>query len=125
MRVLLLSGIVVNALLASAACPFMGTGGSSSDGGGHTQLRKREEKLPGDDGFLDRFAVDDSDSYTTTDFGTPVDDRHSLKVGARGGVLLEDFVLRTKITRFDHERIPERAGGFARGHRARMVVGRR
>jgi hypothetical protein len=123
MRVSLLSGIVVNALLASAACPFMDAGGSSSDDdGGYTQLRKREEKFSGDDGFLDRFAVDDSDSYTTTDFGTPVDDRHSLKVGARGGVLLEDFVLRSKITRFDHERIPERAGEFVLGRRARMVV---
>ena len=28
--------------------------------------------------------------------------------GARGPTLLEDFVLREKITHFDHERIPER-----------------
>ena len=32
----------------------------------------------------------------------------SLKAGARGPTLLEDFHLREKITRFDHERIPER-----------------
>src|SRR4029453_17249235 len=32
----------------------------------------------------------------------------SLKGGARGPSLLEDFHLREKITRFDHERIPER-----------------
>ena len=32
----------------------------------------------------------------------------SLKAGARGPALLEDFILREKITHFDHERIPER-----------------
>jgi len=31
-----------------------------------------------------------------------------LKAGLRGPVLLEDFILREKITHFDHERIPER-----------------
>ena len=36
------------------------------------------------------------------------DDQHSLKAGARGPTLLEDFHLREKITHFDHERIPER-----------------
>src|SRR5580658_8048029 len=36
------------------------------------------------------------------------DDQHSLKAGARGPTLMEDFVLREKITHFDHERIPER-----------------
>ena len=49
------------------------------------------------------------DSVLTTDQGIPIphtDD--SLKGGARGPTLLEDFHLREKITRFDHERIPER-----------------
>jgi catalase len=32
----------------------------------------------------------------------------SLKAGLRGPTLLEDFILREKITHFDHERIPER-----------------
>lgn len=32
----------------------------------------------------------------------------SLKAGHRGPTLLEDFILREKITHFDHERIPER-----------------
>ncbi len=36
------------------------------------------------------------------------DNQNSLKAGARGPVLLEDFVLREKIFHFDHERIPER-----------------
>jgi catalase len=45
----------------------------------------------------------------TTNQGIPVsDNQNSLTVGARGPVLLEDFVLREKITHFDHERIPER-----------------
>ena len=45
----------------------------------------------------------------TTDQGTPVaDNQNSLKAGLRGPVLLEDFILREKITHFDHERIPER-----------------
>ena len=45
----------------------------------------------------------------TTNFGVPIsDNQNSLKSGARGPVLLEDFHLREKIFHFDHERIPER-----------------
>ncbi|SHM70819.1 catalase [Cyclobacterium lianum] len=45
----------------------------------------------------------------TTDQGLPInDDQNSLKAGDRGPSLLEDFILREKITHFDHERIPER-----------------
>lgn len=45
----------------------------------------------------------------TTNQGLPInDDQNSLKAGNRGGTLLEDFILREKITHFDHERIPER-----------------
>jgi len=45
----------------------------------------------------------------TTNQGLPVsDDQNSLKVGVRGPTSLEDFILREKINRFDHERIPER-----------------
>jgi len=36
------------------------------------------------------------------------DNQNSLKAGARGPSLLEDFIMREKITHFDHERIPER-----------------
>jgi len=36
------------------------------------------------------------------------DNQNSLKSGERGATLLEDFILREKITHFDHERIPER-----------------
>src|SRR5438105_11477094 len=47
--------------------------------------------------------------HLTTNQGLPVnDDQNSLRAGARGPSLLEDFALREKITHFDHERIPER-----------------
>lgn len=36
------------------------------------------------------------------------DNQNTLKAGLRGPSLLEDFILREKITHFDHERIPER-----------------
>ncbi len=45
----------------------------------------------------------------TTNQGVPVsDDQNSLRPSPRGPTLLEDFILREKITHFDHERIPER-----------------
>jgi catalase len=45
----------------------------------------------------------------TTNQGLPIsDNQNSLRAGERGPTLLEDFVLREKITHFDHERIPER-----------------
>lgn len=54
----------------------------------------------------------------TTQQGTPVaDDQNSLKQGARGPALLEDFHFREKIFHFDHERIPERVV-HARGYGA-------
>ena len=50
-----------------------------------------------------------SDPVLTTNQGVPVaDDQNSLKLGSRGPVLLEDFILIEKINHFDHERIPER-----------------
>ena len=58
---------------------------------------------------LQRVRVDSSGQMLTTNQGVPVaDNQNSLKAGARGPVLLEDFILREKITHFDHERIPER-----------------
>jgi catalase len=36
------------------------------------------------------------------------DNQNTLRAGARGPSLLEDFIMREKITHFDHERIPER-----------------
>ncbi|WP_285018711.1 catalase [Novosphingobium sp. fls2-241-R2A-195] len=54
----------------------------------------------------------------TTQQGIPVaDDQNSLKQGARGPTLLEDFHFREKMFHFDHERIPERVV-HARGYAA-------
>ena len=51
----------------------------------------------------------DAEAHLTTNQGIRVsDNQNSLKSGARGPTLLEDFVLREKIFHFDHERIPER-----------------
>ena len=58
---------------------------------------------------LDAFRVDDAGSELTTNQGVRIaDDQNSLRAGERGPTLLEDFILREKITHFDHERIPER-----------------
>ncbi|SPL90333.1 Catalase [[Actinomadura] parvosata subsp. kistnae] len=58
---------------------------------------------------LDEHRVPLDDHTMTTDQGIPVDDTdNSLKAGTRGPTLMEDFHFREKITRFDHERIPER-----------------
>src|SRR3979411_2517526 len=53
--------------------------------------------------------ADPSKVPLTTNQGLPIsDNQNSLRAGERGPTLLEDFVLREKITHFDHERIPER-----------------
>jgi catalase len=58
---------------------------------------------------LDGYREDATDQDLTTNTGTRIaDNQNSLKVGERGPTLLEDFILREKITHFDHERIPER-----------------
>src|SRR2546430_7476306 len=55
------------------------------------------------------FREDSDQEHLTTDQGLRInDDQNSLKAGERGGSLLEDFILREKITHFNHERIPER-----------------
>src|ERR1700712_4674928 len=59
--------------------------------------------------------------FMTTNQGLRInDDQNSLKSGERGATLLEDFILREKITHFDHERIPERIV-HARGSAAHGV----
>ncbi|MES2280785.1 MAG: catalase [Pseudomonadota bacterium] len=58
---------------------------------------------------LDRVRVDSAGQVLTTNQGVAIaDNQNSLKMGLRGPVLLEDFILREKLTHFDHERIPER-----------------
>ena len=66
------------------------------------------ERNPGNGGETHQRAGGDV-PVLTTNHGVPVsDNQNSLKSGARGPTLLEDFVLREKIFHFDHERIPER-----------------
>lgn len=67
-----------------------------------------------------------SDVPITTNQGLPIsDNQNSLRAGTRGPMMLEDFVLREKITHFDHERTPERsvhargAGEHRSNHTAR------
>ncbi|MBB4915003.1 catalase [Streptosporangium saharense] len=58
---------------------------------------------------LDQYRVDSTDTRYTTDQGVRVDDTdNSLSIGERGPTILEDFLFREKVMRFDHERIPER-----------------
>ncbi|MGV8804238.1 MAG: catalase [Polaromonas sp.] len=58
---------------------------------------------------LDRVRVDSAGQVLTTNQGVAIaDNQNSLKFGLRGPALLEDFILREKLTHFDHERIPER-----------------
>jgi catalase len=70
---------------------------------------------------LEEHRVPNDDLPMTTDQGARVDDTdNSLSAGLRGPTLMEDFHFREKITRFDHERIPERVvharGAGAYGH---------
>ncbi|HEY0488751.1 MAG TPA: catalase [Telluria sp.] len=72
-------------------------------------------------GPLDRVRVDSSGQMLTTNQGVPVaDNQNSLKIGLRGPTAMEDFILREKLTHFDHERIPERVvharGSAAHGY---------
>ena len=81
-------------------------------------------KSPGNDRSkqhqLEAF-TDPASPLLTTNQGLQIlENHHSLKAGPRGPTLLEDFILREKITHFDHERIPERVV-HARGSGAHGV----
>ncbi|GKS75357.1 catalase [Acidovorax sp. SUPP950] len=66
------------------------------------------EELRGTGGELQQQAAG-AHPVLTTQQGIPVgDNQNSLRSTPRGPTLLEDFILREKITHFDHERIPER-----------------
>lgn len=73
------------------------TGGAAAPGAHHVV------------GPLTAARADGSGQVLTTNQGVSVaDNQNSLKAGLRGPTLIEDFILREKITHFDHERIPER-----------------
>ena len=90
---------------------------TTDDNSTHTNGNTTNDKLEA----LQPFRESGMDETLTTNQGTRInDDQNSLKAGARGPSLLEDFILREKITHFDHERIPERVvharGTAAHGH---------
>lgn len=58
---------------------------------------------------LEDFRSDATGQALRTNQGVKIaDNQNTLKAGPRGPSLLEDFIMREKITHFDHERIPER-----------------
>ena len=86
-------------------------------------LTPEQSALPENDktSKLKAHTADATGQRMTTDHGVGInDDQNSLKAGDRGSTLLEDFILREKITHFDHERIPERVV-HARGSGAHGV----
>ncbi|MGQ2965518.1 catalase [Methylophilus sp.] len=72
-------------------------------------------------GELDSVRADSQGQVLTTNQGVALgDNQSSLKIGLRGPTAMEDFILREKLTHFDHERIPERVvharGSAAHGY---------
>lgn len=57
---------------------------------------------------LESFTVTPSQVLTTNQGLQIPDNHHSLKAGVDGPTLLEDFILREKLSHFAHERTPER-----------------
>lgn len=58
---------------------------------------------------LEQFRSDATEQALRTNQGVKIaDNQNTLRAGPRGPSLLEDFIMREKITHFDHERIPER-----------------
>jgi len=72
--------------------------GSASDG----------DSLRAASGELHQIAGGEHPALTTNQGVALSDNQNSLRANPRGPTLLEDFILREKITHFDHERIPER-----------------
>ena len=66
------------------------------------------DSLSASGGELHQAAGGDHPTLTTNQGLVISDNQNSLRANSRGPTLLEDFILREKITHFDHERIPER-----------------
>ncbi|MBD9379956.1 catalase [Achromobacter sp. ACM02] len=105
---------------AGARCPYAGAHVAAADPSATASSLSEAETsaktggaaaagINAADGRLERVRADSSGQMLTTNQGVRVsDNQHSLKAGLRGPALLKDFILREKITHFDHERIPER-----------------
>jgi len=68
----------------------------------------KNQQQVGTGGELHQIAGGKHPELTTNQGVALSDNQNSLKAHPRGPALLEDFILREKITHFDHERIPER-----------------
>jgi catalase len=73
-----------------------------------TPLRPEQSGTTGTGGELHQQPTAGGSLLTTNQGVVIADNQNSLKAAPRGPTLLEDFILREKITHFDHERIPER-----------------
>ncbi|WP_176055476.1 catalase HPII [Paraburkholderia caribensis] len=86
--------------------------------------RNQQPSAPADDlksKDLERSRVRPQNEALRTNQGVKIaDNQNTLRAGPRGPSLLEDFIMREKITHFDHERIPERIV-HARGSAAHGV----
>jgi catalase len=71
-------------------------------------LAPYEDSLLAAGGELHQIAGGKHPALTTNQGVALSDNQNSLRANPRGPTLLEDFILREKITHFDHERIPER-----------------
>lgn len=80
---------------------------NKSAAAGADALNKKNTSAKTED--LEQYTSDATGQALRSNQGVKIsDDKNSLRAGARGPTLLEDFLLREKITHFDHERIPER-----------------
>ncbi len=116
----------------AARCPFSGATSEAPDAivraSTVSELNTNEKTGEGppdgenlQKGDLERVRSDSAGQVLTTNHGVPVgDNQSSLKIGLRGPTAMEDFILREKLTHFDHERIPERVvharGSAAHGY---------
>ncbi|MGP5439955.1 catalase [Psychrobacter faecalis] len=86
----------------------------------HTDPAKNMNTERGNGSETHQRADGDTRAMTTQQGVVISDNQNSLRANTRGPTLLEDFVLREKITHFDHERIPERVvharGSAAHGY---------
>ncbi len=70
--------------------------------------RPDEDTHVGAGGEVHQTARPNGEALTTQQGVIIADNQNSLRAGARGPLLMQDFMLREKIFHFDHERIPER-----------------
>jgi catalase len=112
-------GFLQNGIALAGAAEITTLTGNAANAAGtestmaSTKQTAEAAKAPAADGMgkAEDLAVFTTEDKTplTTNVGQPIStDLNSLRAGARGPALLEDFVLREKLQHFDHERIPER-----------------